>query len=162
MCHRWAAIEGSRKIHPPSHSSISRPFQTYFELKWSPNGIIWFFDFSSFFFWNFLLPVGYERKTSTPLIWLLAQRPLMFRYLLQLHIQNPHMCCMRLIKKPNLLIASSMSARRSMTSSTTERASSHGGSQRNGEHWFLRREEWSRWISVATHLFHLDPQHQFF
>ena len=35
--------------------SISRPFQTYFDLKWSPNGIIWFFDFSSFFFLEFFI-----------------------------------------------------------------------------------------------------------
>ena len=28
------------------------------------------------------------------------------------------------------------------------------GIWRNGDHCFLRREDWSRWISVATHLFH--------
>ena len=38
--------------------SISRHFPTYFDLKWSPNGIIWFFYFSSFFFGIFYYPSG--------------------------------------------------------------------------------------------------------
>ena len=38
--------------------SISRPFPTYFDLKWSPNGIIWFFYFSSFFFGILYYPSG--------------------------------------------------------------------------------------------------------
>ena len=38
--------------------SISRPFPTYFDLKWGPNGVIWFFDFSSFFFGIFYYPSG--------------------------------------------------------------------------------------------------------
>ena len=46
--------------------------------------------------------------------------------------------------------------------SSAEVSSSHGGTQRNGDHWFLRGEEWSRRILVATHLFLLDPHHCFF
>ena len=38
--------------------SISRHFPPYFDLKWSPNGIICFFDFSSFFFGIFYYPSG--------------------------------------------------------------------------------------------------------
>ena len=38
---------------------------------------------------------------------------------------------------------------------SAEISSSNGGPQRNGDHCFLRREDWSRWISVATHLFQL-------
>ena len=38
--------------------SISRHFPTYFDLKWSLNGIFWFFDFSSFSFGIFYYPSG--------------------------------------------------------------------------------------------------------
>ena len=46
--------------------------------------------------------------------------------------------------------------------SSTEVSSSHGGTQRNGDHCFLRGEERSKRILVATHLFLLDPHHCFF
>ena len=46
--------------------------------------------------------------------------------------------------------------------SSTEVSSSHGGTQRNGDHFFLSGEELSRWILVATHLFHLGPHHFLF
>lgn len=39
---------------------------------------------------------------------------------------------------------------------------SHGGTQRNGYHWFLKGEDWSKWILVASLLFHLDPHHYLF
>ena len=45
--------------------------------------------------------------------------------------------------------------------SSAEVSSSHGGSQHNGDHYFLIGEEWSRRILVATHLFLLDPHHYF-
>ena len=41
--------------------------------------------------------------------------------------------------------------------SSTEVSSSHGGTQWNGDYCFLRGEEWSKWILVATHQVHLDP-----
>ena len=46
--------------------------------------------------------------------------------------------------------------------SLAEVSSSHGGTQRNGYHCYLRGEEWSRWILVATRLFHLGPHHCLF
>ena len=46
--------------------------------------------------------------------------------------------------------------------SSTEVSSSHGGTQRNGDHCFLRGEEWSRRILLATHLFLLDCHQYFF
>jgi hypothetical protein len=39
-------------------------------------------------------------------------------------------------------------------SDPTNASSSPLRNQHNGYHCFLRREDWSRWISVATHLFH--------
>ena len=47
-------------------------------------------------------------------------------------------------------------------SSSAEVSSSDGGTQCNGDHCFLRGEEWSRWILMATLQFHLDPHHCFF
>ena len=38
-------------------------------------------------------------------------------------------------------------------SSSTKVYSSDGGTQCNGDHCLLRAEDWSRWISVATHHF---------
>ena len=46
--------------------------------------------------------------------------------------------------------------------SSAEVSSSHGGTQRNGDHCFLWGEERCRRILVATHLFHLNPHHCFF
>ena len=46
--------------------------------------------------------------------------------------------------------------------SSAEVSSSHGGTQCNGDHCFLRGEKWSRCILVATHLFHLGPHHCLF
>ena len=89
------------------------------------------------------VPLHCQDKHSIDLT--LNHHHLMLPYILQVHIQNPNMYCLRLIKKPNLLNASSMSTHRSMISSTnpssTEFSSSQGGSQRKGDHCFLRREE---------------------
>ena len=59
--------------------SISRPFQTYFDLKWSPNIIIWFFDFSSFFFLEFFIAcrVWTERKDNFYSLFLGISQPIL-------------------------------------------------------------------------------------
>ena len=41
-------------------------------------------------------------------------------------------------------------------------SSSHGGTQCNGDHWFIWGEEWSSWILVATYQVHFDTHHCFF
>ena len=38
--------------------------------------------------------------------------------------------------------------------SSTKVSPSNGGTQCNGNHYLLRGEDWSRWILMATHLFH--------
>jgi len=45
---------------------------------------------------------------------------------------------------------------------STKNSSPDGGTQRNGDHFFLRGEDRSRWILVTTHLFQLDPLDNFY